>query len=378
MSSSFKKHGTGRFPIPLPIGTNLVNQFRFGYVGATANQHGTTGDPADVAALQLTGVFTNLDDDQRSLPGIGLGGVGTGLIGVGSAGNDYQASYQPMWDISNNTARIRGRHTLNFGANYRKWSLQRDLANDFLGKHHVQRFFHGQPDQRPRDCGHAARLLSSATVFQPAGFSVGDQAGNPRQFNFFYLAPYIQDDWKVNSRLTLNLGLRWDFRTVPNESNDRMLWRDLSNPRGGLLFADQTLQEKGIAGDGSYYKNANRRNPDDASKNVFAPRFGLAFRPFSRRQDRGARRLWCLLRFCRRTRDRWRRRHLSLREPRKLSPKLWARPICGQRTSCFPILPARAAATPAANTFLAVSMSPDTAQPLRAAVVSRNSARPGR
>src|SRR5206468_256851 len=116
-----------------PVGTNLVNQFRFGYIGATANQHGSTGDPADVAALKLTGVFAGLDDDQRSLPGIAWGGVGTGLIRGGSAVNDYQASYQPMWDVSNNTAKIRGRHTLNFGANYRRWSLQRDLANDFLG-----------------------------------------------------------------------------------------------------------------------------------------------------------------------------------------------------------------------------------------------------
>ena len=50
----------------LPIGTNLVNQFRFGYIEATANQHGSTADPADIDALKLTGVFTNLNDDQRS------------------------------------------------------------------------------------------------------------------------------------------------------------------------------------------------------------------------------------------------------------------------------------------------------------------------
>ena len=57
----------------------------------------------------------------------------------------------------------------------------------------------------------------------------------------------------MTTRLTLNLGLRWDFRTVPNETNDRMGWRDLSNPLGGLLVADQTLVDKGIVGDGTYY-----------------------------------------------------------------------------------------------------------------------------
>ena len=265
----------------VPIGAKLVNQFRFGYVGATANQHGTTADQADVDALALTGVFTTLNDDQRSLPGVSFVNLGAGLKGGGSAVNDYQASYQPMWDMSNTTTWIRGRHTLNFGANYRRWSLQRDLANDFLGNIRFSGFFTGNKTQDNAIADMLLGYYSDASVFQPAGFSVGNLSGNPRQFNYWYLAPYLQDDWKVSSRLTLNLGLRWDFRTIPYESHDRMGWRDLSNPLGGLLVADKTLVDKGIIGDGSFYKFAGRRNPSDASKRVLSPRFGFAFRPFS-------------------------------------------------------------------------------------------------
>jgi carboxypeptidase family protein len=346
----------------MPVGTNLVNQFRFGYVGATANQHGTTGDPADVAALKLTGVFTNLTDDQRSLPGVGFGGVGAGLISVGSAVNDVQLSYQPMWDISNNTAKIHGRHTLNFGANYRRWSLQRDLANDFLGNITYSGFFTGN---KTRDNAIADMLLgyySGASVFQPGGFAVGDQAGNPRQFNYFYLAPYIQDDWKVTPRLTLNLGLRWDFRTIPYESNNRMLWRDPANRQGGLLFADKTLQDKGISGDGSYYKYANRQNPYDASKQVFAPRLGLAFRPFSDDKTvvRGGYGVF-----------------FDSAEGREIDGAADFFPYVsrgnyiqslGQSNlqttdQLFPNFAGQPVATPAANTFLAVSMSPTPQNP---------------
>jgi hypothetical protein len=279
-----------------PIGANLVNVFRVGYIKATALQFGVAADQADVDALGLTGVFTDIPDAQRMYPGVVWANAGAGLAGAGSAANDFTPSVQPMWDFSNTTTWIRGRHTLNFGANFRKWNLQRDLANDFLGHNTFSGFFTDPRLLDPTDPTNTRRLpptrdhaiadfllgfYSASSVFQPAGFDVEGQIGNPRQFNFWYLAPYVQDDWKVNQRLTLNLGLRYDFRTVPVESNNRIGWRDLSNPRGGILVADQNLVDSGIVGDQSYYKFAGRRNPADASKKVFAPRIGFAFRPFS-------------------------------------------------------------------------------------------------
>jgi len=278
----------------IPFGANLVNQFRLGYIQARADEHGPAALQSDIDALKLTGVFTGIPDVQRTYPAVGFNNFGSGLSGGGSAVNDYTTSFQPMWDISNTTTWIRGNHTLNIGANFRKWSLQRDLANDFLGEFTFSGFF---TDPRLPDPTNPTKTLpgtrnnaiadfllgyfSASSVFQPAGFGVEGKVGNPRQFNYWYLAPYIQDDWKINQRLTLNLGLRYDFRTIPFESNDRMGWRDLSNPKGGLLVADKTLVDKGIVGDQSYYKFAGRRNPADASKKVFAPRIGFAFRPFS-------------------------------------------------------------------------------------------------
>jgi len=345
----------------VPLGSNLVNQFRFGFVEASAVQHGATAPQSDLDPLQLTGVFTGLPDDQRSYPAVGFGGVGTGLSGGGSAVNDYQSSYQPMWDISNTTTWIRGRHTLNIGANFRKWNLQRDLANDFLGQFTFSGFFTGN---RTRDNAIADFLLgyfSGASVFQPAGFGVAGKTGNPRQFNFLYFAPYIQDDWKVNARLTLNLGLRYDFRNIPYESNDRMGWRDLSNPRGGLLVADKTLVDKGIVGDQSYYKFAGRRNPNDASKKVFAPRFGFAYRPFDDKTVvRGGYGIF-----------------FDSAEGREIDGASDIFPYVSRgnyiqslgqtnlltTNQLFPNFANVGVATPAANTFLAVSMSPEPKNP---------------
>ena len=67
---------------------------------------------------------------------------------------------------------------------------------------------------------------------------------------------------------------------MPYETNDHFGWWDPSNPQGGLLVADRKLQEAGILGDNSFYAYAGGRTPHDASKNVWAPRFGFALRPF--------------------------------------------------------------------------------------------------
>ena len=123
-------------------------------------------------------------------------------------------------------------------------------------------------------------FYAQADAFQPAAFSQG-KTGNPRQMNFQYFAPYFQDDWKVTPRLTLNLGLRYDFRTMPYETSDHFGWWDSANTLGGMLVADKQLQEQGIIGPApSFYRLSDRRTPHDAPKNVFAPRFGFAYRPF--------------------------------------------------------------------------------------------------
>src|SRR5262249_15273437 len=231
----------------LPISQNLVNQFHFGYVNATANQNGATAVKTDIDALNLTGVFTNtLSDEQRGYPGIAFSAGG--VSGAGGAVNDSTTSVQPMWNISTTTTCIRVSHTLNFGANYRRWQLKRDLAADFLGDFTFSGSFTGHPI-----ADFLLGFYTDASVFQPSSFSRPDAAGNPRTYNFQYIAPYIQDDWKVNSRLTLNLGLRWDFRAAPYETNDHFGWLNPIAPGGGMFVADKTLREKGVIGPNSFY-----------------------------------------------------------------------------------------------------------------------------
>jgi hypothetical protein len=95
-------------------------------------------------------------------------------------------------------------------------------------------------------------------------------------FSNKYYAAFFQDDWKLTTRLTLNLGLRWDYETPGVERYDRMV-RGLDmnaaspiagqaaglNLKGAVLFSNVAGQPRGAF---------------DKDRNNFQPRVGLAYR----------------------------------------------------------------------------------------------------
>ncbi len=83
---------------------------------------------------------------------------------------------------------------------------------------------------------------------------------------------YFQDDWRVNSRLTLNLGLRYEFTRPPAEENDLFSNFDPTRPNPGANGIPGALVFSGF-GEG----RLNSRRIVDGWYGGWGPRFGMAY-----------------------------------------------------------------------------------------------------
>ena len=205
------------------LGAANVNNFRFGYLHATAPQGGSGPSPAVVSQLGINGIFQKFGPLQLTWSNLGI----NKFAGNGGAGNAYTGSEQPAWEYGDSFTTVRGRHTIGIGIDYRRWRLIRNLADDFLGDYsfNAATVLTNQINCPTVTCGTgnatADFLLgyySGASTYQPGPLSPTDTAGNPQTHIFSYLAPYFEDDTKFNSRLSLNLGLRYDYRAGPTRS----------------------------------------------------------------------------------------------------------------------------------------------------------------
>ncbi|MGH8246853.1 MAG: TonB-dependent receptor domain-containing protein, partial [Gammaproteobacteria bacterium] len=190
-------------------------------------------------------------------------------------GNNITNNY----GLNGNVTKIAGGHTMHFGVDLRRIHFITRNNGNVL-------FFDGRTQWTQRIWNQGESNAGDPY----ASFLIGGVNGSVLHplFPFFrqwYFAPYFQDDWKVSRRLTLNIGLRWDYNPAPDEKYNRinrgfnanvaspiasqipadMLARypELRNLKGGLEFA-------GVG--------ENPRTVSRNDLNNWQPRIGAAFR----------------------------------------------------------------------------------------------------
>jgi outer membrane receptor protein involved in Fe transport len=285
----------------ISLGKASVNNFRFGYLDSMAPQGAPAPPAAAVAELGETGVFQKFSPLQQSWSTLGL----STYSGTGGPGNAYTGSDNPSWEFADSFSTIHGRHTLQLGVDYRRWRLIRNLDDDFYGDFNFSSANFKtnnincpnapvadleKPGSTFSFCGTGNAVgdlllgyYSGAAGYVPGPLSPTNTAGNPQTHVFSYFAPYVQDDFKATPKLTLNAGLRWDFRAAPYEVQNHFFWLDSTNAQGGLCYADKTLSTNGVAPgvgvDGvSPILRYCGKVPRPGSKTPFAPRLGFAYR----------------------------------------------------------------------------------------------------
>ncbi len=174
--------------------TSLVNTFRAGYNRSV----GLVGEPG--VALQPIADNTSLGAGSgRFTPIIQiLGGISLMQGGLGS-----QARYNHIlnsFQYNDDAFLTRGTHSLRFGV-----AVERLQGHEFT-------------IQRPNG-SFVFNDLQDFLTNQPALLnSIGSAAvGTPYGPRITFVGGYVQDDWKIRSNLTLNLGVRYEIATLPTE-----------------------------------------------------------------------------------------------------------------------------------------------------------------
>ncbi|MBI1749926.1 MAG: TonB-dependent receptor, partial [Acidobacteria bacterium] len=253
--------------------SNLLLSFRYGFTRQRQFR-----DPASLGLdLKSLGFPKRFNDEVqiRTLPTFSLQGIEP----LGEGGNVYFRRGDNVHSFQASGTRTLTRHSVKFGFELRAFLFNDARAPTASGSFSFnQGFTQADPLRANAVAGYS---LASFLLGLPGSGST--QYFPAVSLNQNYYGLYVQDDFRVTQKLTLNLGLRWDLETPKTERFNRLSSFDpmAASPlakasgldlRGGLRFL-------GVAD--------RSREQWEKDWNNFAPRFGFAYRITPRFVARG-------------------------------------------------------------------------------------------
>jgi len=223
---------------------SLVNEARYMYYKRKFINRGAGTGSGLNGRLNLGGV------DPNALARVTV----TGHASLGQGTHERLQGPIMTHQFSDSLLWVKGNHSLKAGIEYR-YSSNTEDQNSLTGG------MFGFTD-RATNSGIASLLLGWTNTGRLLDSDIINARSN-------YYGAYIQDDWKVNSRFTLNLGLRWELDFPRWEAENRQSGFDpvvinpVSGTPGVVTFAG---------------RNAVGRHAHDFDANNWGPRFGFAYR----------------------------------------------------------------------------------------------------
>jgi hypothetical protein len=262
---------------------SLLGSFKYSFNRLT-NTRLPLSDGYDLTSLGFPASFANALQFP-SIPAISITGFSSSssVPNVGTAatlgGSDYIRFGLDTHAFVGNLTKTAGRHTLKFGGEYRLMRNNQTQRGDTAINFNFNAGFTQGPNP----------AAASATAGFPfASFLLGTPASGATIFipsvaiQSHYYGLFVQDDFKLTPKLTLNLGLRYDYESPRTERYDQLANFDFAsappltaaglNLRGGLSYV-------GVGGNG--------RGQWDADRNNVAPRVGFAWSVFDKTVVRG-------------------------------------------------------------------------------------------
>jgi hypothetical protein len=212
--------------------------------------------------------------DREMFPAFGVGGQ------VGIGGGDHRQSGFNNYSMVANVSKQAGKHFLKAGFEGRMLRInvwEARAAGSFS--------FAAAQTQGPNP-----NSASATAGYGLASFLLGFGSGGNLYQNWknvasqsFYLGYFIQDDWKLTRKLTLNLGLRYDYDTPRTERFDRFSWFDQT------VSSPLAARQPGVIGGLKFVGvDGNPRVQYDGDYNNIAPRLGFAYQATGKTVVRGA------------------------------------------------------------------------------------------
>ncbi len=242
--------------------------------------------PPAVNAGQLLGWAPNQQyPDNRFMPNLGGlssffdGGLAVGGLfggpGVGFAADQDEKEIKPTANVS--MTWVKGNHTFKWGGELAVEGFptqSSSRANALYG-------FSGNQTANPWEFTSTAPFLGASNVavfgsgFPYASFLLGSvdslnaSAITDTRMGKHEVGFFLQDNWKVTRKLTLELGLRWDYTTLLQEEYGRMQSACFQCPNPNLIPADSNTPLNGLV---VYQKQYNNNYPW-----ALGPRIGVAY-----------------------------------------------------------------------------------------------------